>query len=539
MTNQTEKGTNLPEVTDVKTREVSLMGGIIPKDFSELTRFANLVHQSRLAPKGFDTVEKVAIGLLTNMELGRPIITGLQDLAIINGRCGIYGDASLAMVTASGKMDEGYPKSTETGTPFTDDWTFTFTVKRIGRSEETGVWTWIDAKRAGFDDPKTKDGRKDIWSPWTRFTRRMMQWKARNFVMRDNFGDILKGMKTVEDLHDLDPIPMSKQSDGSFSTESGSASDLAEKIKEKAEQPIAETPRNPEQADETQKHLKAALADKIKENETEHHQLWSQNQQKQTEADKAGNVVDAEFKAELPPEDKVTDPGDEQDPLPDAKKQGEKADQSEILCPYCKAKIKEVIATYIKVGGTSFACPVCHKQGYIENGLPISIDSVDKPGNHDDLKAATKKQDDLMTHGIDSALTKIFGELTNSSDAGMFWRMREKGLDLFFDAFEGKMKTWPKEIQDFVMAKCKNIAGKHPEFVERFEKAITVVTDFPALDGDIPKADDDENWNGLYYDCPNMDGKPIPRVACQNCDQREGCPTPFIPKQAKQEEMKF
>ena len=30
-----------------------------------------------------------------------------------------------------------------------------------------------------------------------------------------------------------------------------------------------------------------------------------------------------------------------------------------------------------------------------------------------------------------------------------------------------------------------------------------------------------------------------PRVACQNCDQREGCPTPFIPKQIKQEEMKF
>ena len=520
MTNQTEKETNLPEVADVKTREVSLMGGIIPKDFSELTRFASLVHQSRLAPKGFDTVEKVAIGLLTNMELGRPIITGLQDLAIINGRCGIYGDASLAMVTSSGKMDEDYPKSTETGTPFTDDWTFTFTVKRIGRPEETGVWTWIDAKRAGFDDPKTKDGRKDIWSPWTRFTRRMMQWKARNFVMRDNFGDVLKGMKTVEDLHDLDPIPMLKQSDGSFSTETGSASDLTDKIKEKAEEIIAETPRNLEQADEIQKYLKAALADKIKE----------------SEQDKAGKVVDAEFKAEPPLEDKVTDPGDKQEPPPDAGEQEDKADQDEVLCPYCKAKIKEVIATYIKVGGTSFACPVCHKQGYIKNDLPVKVDEIK---NHEDLKTAMKKQSDEMIHGIDPSIAKTFAELTNNGDAGIFWRMREKGLDLFFDTFEDKMKTWPKEIQDFVMAKCKNIAGKHPEFVERFEKAITVVTDFPALEGEIPRADDDENWNGLYYDCPNMDGKPIPKVACKNCDQREGCPTPFIPKQVKQEEMKF
>ena len=227
--------TNLPEVAEVKSKEVSLLGGIVPKDFSELTRFASLVHTSNLAPKDFDTVEKVAIGMLTNMELGRPIITGLQDLAIINGRCGIYGDASLAMVTASGFMDEGYPKSEETGTPYQDDWTFRFTVKRIGRPEETGIWSWIDSKKAGFDDPKTKDGRKDIWSPWTRFTRRMMQWKARNFVMRDNFGDVLKGMKTVEDLHDLDAVPLTKGAGGTYSAEPSTASDLTEAIKEKAE----------------------------------------------------------------------------------------------------------------------------------------------------------------------------------------------------------------------------------------------------------------------------------------------------------------
>ncbi len=187
----------LPEVADVKTKELMLTGGILPKDLDELTRYASLVQKSKLAPKGFDTLEKVAIGILTNMELGRPIITGLQDLAIINGRCGIYGDASLAMVTASGLMDKDYPISEETGTPYTDDWTFKYTVKRIGRPEETGTWTWLDSKRAGFDAPKTKDGRDDKWSPWTRFTRRMMQWKSRNFVMRDNFGDVLKGMNLI------------------------------------------------------------------------------------------------------------------------------------------------------------------------------------------------------------------------------------------------------------------------------------------------------------------------------------------------------
>jgi len=136
-------------------------------------------------------------------------------------------------VTSSGLMDEGYPKSEETGTPYTDDWTFKFTVKRIGRPAETGTWTWADSKRAGFDAPKTKDGRNDTWSPWTRFTRRMMQWKARNFVMRDNFGDVLKGMKTVEDLHDLDAVPMTRSPEGTYSAEPSTASDLSEAIQKK------------------------------------------------------------------------------------------------------------------------------------------------------------------------------------------------------------------------------------------------------------------------------------------------------------------
>lgn len=236
MTNEAGKteSEHLPEVVDLK-KGLSLLGGIAPKDFGELTRFAELVQRSKLAPSGFDTVEKVAVGMLTNMELGRPIITGLQDLAIINGRCSIYGDASYAMVTASNLMAEGYPKSSETGTPYTDDWTFTFIVKRIGRPEEAGVWTWIDSKRAGFDDPKLRSGGKDVYSPWRRFTRRMMQWKARNFVLRDNFGDVLKGMKTVEDLHDLDAVPLTKGAGGTYSAEPSTTSDLTDAIKKKAD----------------------------------------------------------------------------------------------------------------------------------------------------------------------------------------------------------------------------------------------------------------------------------------------------------------
>jgi hypothetical protein len=42
----------------------------------------------------------------------------------------------------------------------------------------------------------------------------MMQWKARNFVLRDEFGDILRGMKTVEEAYDL--VDMDQSPNGAW-----------------------------------------------------------------------------------------------------------------------------------------------------------------------------------------------------------------------------------------------------------------------------------------------------------------------------------
>lgn len=176
---------------------------VAPRNLDEVMTFADLVAKSGLAPKSFDSPSKIAYGILMCLELGRPVITGLQDLAVVNGHCRIYGDAVIAQVLASGQMEEGYPKEEEVGTPYMDAWTFRYTVKRRGRPPKTGTWTWVDSKRAGYDKPKTRDGKDDIWSPWTKYPRRMMQWKARNFVLRDEFGDILRGMKTVEEAYDL------------------------------------------------------------------------------------------------------------------------------------------------------------------------------------------------------------------------------------------------------------------------------------------------------------------------------------------------
>jgi hypothetical protein len=182
---------------------IDMRQGVSISNYSEAMQMASLVHHSGLAPKSLDTVQKVAVAMLMAVEVGLPVITGLQNIAVINGKAGVWGDAVLSLVRASGQMELGYPKEKETGTPFTDSWTFYCTVKRKGGPEVTGSFSWAEAKRAGFDNPQLRGGGKDTYSPWTRFPRRMMQWKSRQWVYRDEFGDILRGMRMAEELHDV------------------------------------------------------------------------------------------------------------------------------------------------------------------------------------------------------------------------------------------------------------------------------------------------------------------------------------------------
>ena len=169
--------------------------GVLPANYSEVMQMAALVHNSGLAPKSLDTPQKVAVAMMMAMEIGLPVITGIQHIAVINGKAGIWGDATIALTRASGLMETGYPRETESGSPFMDDWTFTCTVKRKGCPEKVGVFTWAEAKRAGLANASSP-------SPWAKYPKRMMQWKARQWVYRDEFGDVLRGMKMAEELYD-------------------------------------------------------------------------------------------------------------------------------------------------------------------------------------------------------------------------------------------------------------------------------------------------------------------------------------------------
>jgi hypothetical protein len=43
--------------------------------------------------------------------------------------------------------------------------------------------------------------------PWSQYPERMLLFRARGFNLRDNFGDVLKGLRTHEELRDIPREP--------------------------------------------------------------------------------------------------------------------------------------------------------------------------------------------------------------------------------------------------------------------------------------------------------------------------------------------
>jgi hypothetical protein len=166
---------------------------LIPTDFESCYRMAKIMSASGLMPKQINTPEAVFVAMQMGAEIGLSPMASVQNIAVINGKPGIYGDAALAVVRASGLLEEF--KEWSEGERKTPAWIFFCRLKRKGFEAVTGSFSWSQACDAGLDRPHPD-------SPWRKWTDRMMQFKARNFPMRDQFADILKGIRTSEENHD-------------------------------------------------------------------------------------------------------------------------------------------------------------------------------------------------------------------------------------------------------------------------------------------------------------------------------------------------
>lgn len=165
--------------------------GVELTTIADAYRMAQYIVASGFAPRGMEKPESVFVAIQLGAELGLPPMAALQNIGVINGRPGIYGDAALGLVRASGLLESYSQEIAGTG----DDRKCVVSVKRKG--EPTPIiseFSIADAKRAG------------LWGkagPWTQYPERMLLFRARGFALRDGFGDVLKGMHTTEELQDM------------------------------------------------------------------------------------------------------------------------------------------------------------------------------------------------------------------------------------------------------------------------------------------------------------------------------------------------
>lgn len=196
------------ETTDVKTTGTEIVQqkkspigfgaqGVQLASLEEAYRFANAICASGFAPKGMEKPEAVLVAIQLGAEIGLTPMAALQNTAVINGRPAIYGDAALALVRSSGLL-ESY-KEEEIGEAGSDGHGYRVTAVRKGNQAAVETFTVADAKRA------------KLWGkagPWSDYPKRMLRFRARGYVLRDLFGDILKGLRTVEEARDIPSEPV-------------------------------------------------------------------------------------------------------------------------------------------------------------------------------------------------------------------------------------------------------------------------------------------------------------------------------------------
>jgi hypothetical protein len=170
-------------------------GGLRLTSMDEAWRFSAAVMKSGLNPRSLDSQEKVFIAVQMGMELGLPPMAALQNIAVINGRPSLWGDAVQGICESTGLVEEY--KDETFGTIGGDDRGVRVTVTRKGRANPiVRAFTVGDAKRAG------------LWGkagPWTQYPERMLLMRARTYAFRDAFPDALRGLLTQDEARDLPP----------------------------------------------------------------------------------------------------------------------------------------------------------------------------------------------------------------------------------------------------------------------------------------------------------------------------------------------
>lgn len=162
-----------------------------PASFNELAQFATMAAKSAMVPPSFrGKAEDIMLAVQMGSELGLAPMQALQNIAVINNRPSVWGDALIGLCRASPNCEDIAEKLDGDG----ENMVATCMAKRRGASPVVARFSVADAKKAG------------LWGkagPWQQYPARMLQLRARGFALRDAFPDVLRGLISAEEARDM------------------------------------------------------------------------------------------------------------------------------------------------------------------------------------------------------------------------------------------------------------------------------------------------------------------------------------------------
>jgi hypothetical protein len=206
---------DLTMANDIMTKTTAVSVSLNITTLAGLREFCEVLAKTNMVPKAYlDKPDDILVAMLHGQEVGLPHLQALQSIAVVNGIPSIFGDAALAMVRASGKLEdfdeyievEGVRQERDFPImKYADEDKEIVAVcrsKRVGMTRErVTTYSVRDAKRAKLWEKKGASG---FETPWCTVPQRMLMWRARGWNLRDNFGDVLKGLAIYEEAMDIE-----------------------------------------------------------------------------------------------------------------------------------------------------------------------------------------------------------------------------------------------------------------------------------------------------------------------------------------------
>jgi hypothetical protein len=162
---------------------------LAPTNMDQAMKMAEMLSKSGMVPKAYQgKPQDTLVAMMMGHEVGLNPIQSLQNIAVINGKPSIYGDALAALVQnhpAFGGMEESFDEAKMVAS---------CTVWRRGGTKHTQTFSQADAQKA------------NLWGksgPWTQYPKRMLAMRARGFALRSQFADALAGLITREEAEDM------------------------------------------------------------------------------------------------------------------------------------------------------------------------------------------------------------------------------------------------------------------------------------------------------------------------------------------------